>query len=403
MSLPVPPSARDGITPPDVETEELEEQDALEAVAAIEEVAPSAGITTAAQRRQRPLPKLADPAAPLLVVEDLKTYFSTGSGPVRAVDGVSFKVEHGEALGIAGESGCGKTTTALSLVRILPANAKIMSGSISLMGIDLVPKSDNALRRYRWREISIVFQGAMNALNPVRRIRDQIAEPIEERLGETPMAARKRAGDLLELVGIPRKRGDAYPHQLSGGMRQRAMIAMALACDPAIVIGDEPTTALDVMVQAQILELLEDLRQKLGLSLILITHDLSVIAETCDRVMVMYAGRIAEEGPVDEVFRRPRHPYTQKLMAAFPNIHADRRTLDVIPGEPPDLRQPPPGCRFSPRCPFVMPVCREVVPPETTFSGVRVACHLYPAGSDGVPVTVPPAEALGEMPVAAPG
>jgi peptide/nickel transport system ATP-binding protein len=403
MSLPVPPSARDGITPPDVETEELEEQEALEAVAAIEEVAPSAGITTAAQRRQRPLPKLADPAAPLLVVEDLKTYFSTGSGPVRAVDGVSFKVEHGEALGIAGESGCGKTTTALSLVRILPANAKIISGSISLMGIDLVPKSDNALRRYRWREISIVFQGAMNALNPVRRIRDQIAEPIEERLGETPKAARKRAGDLLELVGIPRKRGDAYPHQLSGGMRQRAMIAMALACDPAIVIGDEPTTALDVMVQAQILELLEDLRQKLGLSLILITHDLSVIAETCDRVMVMYAGRIAEEGPVDEVFRRPRHPYTQKLMAAFPNIHADRRTLDVIPGEPPDLRQPPPGCRFSPRCPFVMPVCREVVPPETTFSGVRVACHLYPAGSDGVPVTVPPAEALGEMPVAAPG
>jgi len=403
MSLPVPPSARDGITPPDVETEELEEQEALEAVAAIEEVAPSAGITTAAQRRQRPLPKLADPAAPLLVVKDLKTYFSTGSGPVRAVDGVSFKVEHGEALGIAGESGCGKTTTALSLVRILPANAKIISGSISLMGIDLVPKSDNALRRYRWREISIVFQGAMNALNPVRRIRDQIAEPIEERLGETPKAARKRAGDLLELVGIPRKRGDAYPHQLSGGMRQRAMIAMALACDPAIVIGDEPTTALDVMVQAQILELLEDLRQKLGLSLILITHDLSVIAETCDRVMVMYAGRIAEEGPVDEVFRRPRHPYTQKLMAAFPNIHADRRTLDVIPGEPPDLRQPPPGCRFSPRCPFVMPVCREVVPPETTFSGVRVACHLYPAGSDGVPVTVPPAEALGEMPVAAPG
>ena len=403
MSLPVPPSARDGITPPNVETEELDEQEALDAVAAIDEVAPSAGITTAAQRRQRPLPKLADPAAPLLVVEDLKTYFSTGSGPVRAVDGVSFKVEHGEALGIAGESGCGKTTTALSLVRILPANAKIMSGSISLMGIDLVPKSDNALRRYRWREISIVFQGAMNALNPVRRIRDQIAEPIEERLGETPKAARKRAGDLLELVGIPRKPGDAYPHQLSGGMRQRAMIAMALACDPAIVIGDEPTTALDVMVQAQILELLEDLRQKLGLSLILITHDLSVIAETCDRVMVMYAGRIAEEGPVDEVFRRPRHPYTQKLMAAFPNIHADRRTLDVIPGEPPDLRQPPPGCRFSPRCPFVMPVCREVVPPETTFSGVRVACHLYPAGSDGVPVTVPPAEALGEMPVAAPG
>ena len=404
MSLPIPPSARDGITPPDVEPDELgESAETAASAVSVDEVAPSAGITTAAMRRQRPLPKLADPAAPLLVVDDLRTHFEVRSGTVKAVDGVSFRLDHGEALGIAGESGCGKTTTALSLVRILPPNAKIVSGSISLMGIDLVPKTENALRRYRWREISIVFQGAMNALNPVRRIRDQIAEPIEERLGESPKAARKRAGDLLELVGIPRKRGDAYPHQLSGGMRQRAMIAMALACDPAIVIGDEPTTALDVMVQAQILELLEQLRQKLGLSLILITHDLSVIAETCDRVMVMYAGRVAEEGRVDEVFRRPRHPYTQKLMAAFPNIHTDRRTLDVIPGSPPDLREPPPGCRFAPRCPFAMAVCREVVPPETTFSGVRVACHLYPAGSDGVPVTVPPPPAIDEEPLAATG
>jgi oligopeptide/dipeptide ABC transporter ATP-binding protein len=308
---------------------------------------------------------------------------------------VSFTLDYGEALGIAGESGCGKTTTALSLVRLLPSNALIKGGSVKLMGIDLAGKSDKALRRYRWREISIVFQGAMNALNPVRRVRDQIAEPIIERLGEPPKAARKRAGDLLELVGIPRERGRAYPHQLSGGMRQRAMIAMALACDPAVVIGDEPTTALDVMVQAQILELLEELRRKLGLSLILITHDLSVIAETCDRVMVMYAGRVAEEGLVSEVFTRPRHPYTQKLLAAFPNIHADRRTLDVIPGSPPDLRHPPPGCRFAPRCAFAMAVCSEVVPPETTFDGVRVACHLYPAGSDGEPVTVPRADAIG--------
>ena len=386
MSLPIPPSARDGITPPDVEPEELEEP--------LVDIGATTVVTTAIRRRERPLPKLADPAAPLLVVDDLRTYFTVGSGTVHAVDGVSFRLDHGEALGIAGESGCGKTTTALSLVRILPSNARIVSGSINLMGIDLVPKSENALRRYRWREVSIVFQGAMNALNPVSRIRDQIAEPIEERLGESPKAARKRAGDLLELVGIPRKRGDAYPHQLSGGMRQRAMIAMALACDPAVVIGDEPTTALDVMVQAQILELLEDLRHKLGLSLILITHDLSVIAETCDRVMVLYAGRVAEEGPVDEVFRRPRHPYTQKLMAAFPNIHADRRTLDMIPGSPPDLRDPPPGCRFAPRCPFAMDVCREVVPPEVTFDGVRVACHLYPAGSDGIPVTVPAPAAI---------
>jgi oligopeptide/dipeptide ABC transporter ATP-binding protein len=170
---------------------------------------------------------------------------------------------------------------------------------------------------------------------------------------------------------------------------------MALACDPAIVIGDEPTTALDVMVQAQILELLEDLRRKLGLSLILITHDLSVIAETCDKVLIMYAGRVAEEGLVDEVFRRPRHPYTQKLLSSFPSIRTDRRTLDVIPGAPPDLREPPPGCRFAPRCPMAMAVCSEVVPPEATFDGVRVACHLYPPGSDGTPVTAPTVDAVG--------
>ena len=359
----------------------------------------AAGVTAAdaaiERRRQRPLPKQADPAAPLLEVEDLRTYFQLESGVVHAVDGVSFRLDQGEALGIAGESGCGKTTTALSLVRILPSNARIVGGSIRLMGIDLVGKTDEQLRRYRWREISIVFQGAMNALNPVRRVVDQIAEPIQVRLGETPRAARKRARELLELVGIPKQRGSAYPHELSGGMRQRAMIAMALACDPAVVIGDEPTTALDVMVQAQILELLEELRHKLGLSLILITHDLSVIAETCDRVMVMYAGKVAEEGPVDEVFRRPRHPYTQKLLSAFPNIRADRRTLDVIPGSPPDLRTPPSGCRFHPRCAFAMPVCSEVVPPEVTFDGVRVACHLYPPGSDGAQVTVPPPNAIG--------
>jgi len=398
MSLPIPPSDWSSVTPPDLEADEFEAPGTVheaEDAAAVTEAALEALEDRAPGRRQWPLPKLADPDAPLLVVEDLKTYFSLESGTVHAVDGVSFRLDHGEALGIAGESGCGKTTTALSLVRILPSNATIVDGSIKLMGIDLVEKGEKAMRRYRWREVSIVFQGAMNALNPVRRVRDQIAEPIEHRLGESPRAARKRAGDLLELVGIPRKRGQAYPHELSGGMRQRAMIAMALACDPAIIIGDEPTTALDVMVQAQILELLESLRHKLGLSLILITHDLSVIAETCDRVMVMYAGRVAEEGPVEEVFRRPRHPYTQKLLSAFPNIHADRRTLEVIPGSPPDLRTPPPGCRFAPRCSFAMAVCSEVVPPEVTVSGVRVACHLYPPGSDGIPVTVPTADAIG--------
>jgi oligopeptide/dipeptide ABC transporter ATP-binding protein len=338
--------------------------------------------------RKWPLPKQADPAAPLLVVEDLRTQFHMDSGTVKAVDGVSFTLNDGEALGIAGESGCGKTTTALSLVGLLPGNAKIVGGSVKLFGIDLVGKSERALRRYRWREISIVFQGAMNALNPVRRVGDQIAEPLEERLSVPTAEARRRARELLELVGIPRARARAYPHELSGGMRQRAMIAMALACDPAIVIGDEPTTALDVMVQAQILELLERLRRDLGLSLILITHDLSVIAETCDRVMVMYAGKVAEEGSVDVIFRTPRHPYTQKLLGAFPNIHADRKALDVIPGSPPDLRDPPSGCRFHPRCPFAMPVCSEVEPPEITFDdGVRVACHLYTADGVGTPVT----------------
>jgi oligopeptide/dipeptide ABC transporter ATP-binding protein len=339
----------------------------------------AARIVPMRERRQWPLPKQADPDAPLLEVEDLRVHFRLASGSLKAVDGVSFHVDDGEALGIAGESGCGKTTTALSLVRLLPPNARIKSGSVKLFGIDLVPKTERQLLRYRWREISMVFQGAMNALNPVIRVGDQIAEPFEIRLGQTRQASLKRAADLLELVGIPKKRASAYPHELSGGMRQRAMIAMALSCDPALVIGDEPTTALDVMVQAQILELLERLRRELGLSLMLITHDLSVIAETCDRVLIMYAGRVAEEGPVSQVFREPKHPYTRKLLAAFPSIRTSRRTLDVIPGTIPDLRNPPPGCRFAPRCEHAMAVCSEVVPPEVRLAdGVRVACHLYP-------------------------
>ncbi len=329
-------------------------------------------------RRQWPLPKQADPAAPLLRVNNLQTHFQLGRGWVKAVDGVSFGLDDGEALGLVGESGCGKTTTALSLVRLLPSNGRIRGGSVELFGIDLVPKTDRQLDRYRWREISIVFQGAMNALNPVVQVRRQIAEPVQYRLNQSESASLKRADELLDMVGIPSRRLGAYPHELAGGMRQRAMIAMALACDPAIVIGDEPTTALDAMVQAQILVLLEQLRRDLGLSLILITHDLSVVAETCDRVLVMYAGRVAEEGPVSRVFTEPRHPYTRKLLGAFPNIRSDRRTLETIPGEPPDLVNPPAGCRFAPRCAQAMPVCAGTLPPEVSFDdGVRVACHLF--------------------------
>jgi peptide/nickel transport system ATP-binding protein len=326
----------------------------------------------------RQLPRSADPTRPMLEVEGLAVRFKLAKGSVKAVDGVSFRLDEGKALGIAGESGCGKTTTALSLVRLLPSNGRIRSGRVDFYGIDLTQKTEAQMGRYRWREISIVFQGAMNALNPVRRVRDQIAEPIQVRLGKSEEASRARAGELLDLVGIPKKRGTAYPHELSGGMRQRAMIAMALACDPKIVIGDEPTTALDVMVQAQILQLLEELRAELGLSLILITHDLSVIAETCDDAMIMYAGRAMEHGPVAKVFTEPRHPYTQALIRAYPNIRADRRTLEVIPGQLPDLRQPPPGCRFAARCAHVMDICREVTPPEVRFDdGVVAACHLY--------------------------
>jgi oligopeptide/dipeptide ABC transporter ATP-binding protein len=371
---------------------------AVEAASPVEPASAVGAVSarTSRGRRQWPLPKQADPDAPLLVVENLRTYFTLSSGIVKAVDGVSFELHDGEALGIAGESGCGKTTTALSLLRLLPPNARVVEGSVKLFGIDLAQKSENALRRYRWREISVIFQGAMNALNPVQRVGDQVAEPIVERLGLPKAEAKRRARELLEMVGIARDRAADYPHQLSGGMRQRAMIAMALACDPAIVIGDEPTTALDVMVQAQILELLERLREELGLSLILITHDLSVIAETCDRVMVMYAGRVAEEGPVRTIFSGPRHPYTQMLLAAIPNLGSDKRLLATIPGSPPDLRTPPPGCRFHPRCPMAMEVCREVVPPEVRYAdGVRVACHLYPPGGDGARRPIPVLELTG--------
>jgi len=305
---------------------------------------------------------------------------------VHAVDGVSFDLDEGEALGLAGESGCGKTTTALSLMRLLPYNGKIVSGSILFRGRDLVKVSDLRIRKIRWKEISIIFQGAMNSLNPVRNIGQQIAEPIilHEKVDEDE--AMKRVGELLELVGINRERRRDFPHEFSGGMRQRVMIAMALACNPKIVIADEPVTALDVMIQAQILELLERLRKELHLSMILISHDLSVMAETCEKVAIMYGGKMMEVGKTVDVFTDPKHPYTQGLVAAFPDIRGQRTMPASIPGDVPSLINPPSGCVFHPRCKFAFDRCTAAEPALAEVTpGRRAACFLYP----GVPEVTP--------------
>ncbi len=302
-------------------------------------------------------------------------------GPVRAVEGVSFSIEKGQSLGIAGESGCGKTTVALSLMRLLPRAGRIINGEVLLNGKNLLTLSEDEMRDARWKNISIVFQGAMNALNPVFKIGDQIIEAIrihDKQIGKEE--ARDRAAKLFELVGIDPDRIDNYPHEFSGGMRQRALIAMALANNPDLVIADEPGTALDVIVQAQVLRLMRDLKEKLHISMILISHDLSIIAETCERAAIMYAGKIVEYGDIANIFREPFHPYTQGLIGAFPSIHGERKKLVSIPGQPPDLLDPPPACRFHPRCPYVMDVCKRVEPPVTeTKKDHYVACHLYPA------------------------
>ncbi len=315
----------------------------------------------------------------LLEVRDLVVQFTTRQGIVRAVSSASFELGQGEALGLAGESGCGKTTTALSLMRLLPYNGKIVGGSILFAGRDLVRASDTALQRIRWKEISIIFQGAMNSLNPVQRIGKQIMEPIILHEGAEPREARKRASDLLQMVGIPSRRIDEYPHEFSGGMRQRVMIAMALACRPKLVIADEPVTALDVMIQAQILELLERLQRELGLSMIFISHDLSVIADTCDRVAIMYAGKMMEVGRTEDVFTDPKHPYTQGLVAAFPDVRGPRTMPSSIPGLVPSLISPPAGCVFHPRCRFAFDRCATAEPALSEIvPGRRAACFLYP-------------------------
>jgi peptide/nickel transport system ATP-binding protein len=292
----------------------------------------------------------------LLDVKDLAIAYRDRHGEeVRLVDGVSFQLRRGEALGLAGESGCGKTTTALSLLGLLPGNLYRAGGSIALdskQGImHLDRRTERGFRELRWANVSIVFQGSMNALDPCMRISDQMAEAIKLHDREIDrQGVRERIAELFGYVGLSVNRANQYPHEFSGGMRQRAMIALALACKPEIVIGDEPTTALDVMMQAQILELLEELRRELGLAMLLITHDLSVLAETCDRVAIMYAGQIAEEGPIDALFHSPQHPYTQRLLGAFPTVGGPRTLAPPIPGSPPDPADPPSGCLFHPRC-----------------------------------------------------
>jgi len=316
----------------------------------------------------------------VLEVKDLTVNYETKRGPVRAAEGISFSVKKGQSLGLAGESGCGKTTVALSLMRLLPKAGRILKGQINLDGRNLLNLTDREMRQVRWRDMSIVFQGAMNALDPVYKIGDQIIEAIRTHDKEVSKEeCRERAAKLLELVGIDPERVDGYPHEFSGGMRQRALIAMALACNPKLVIADEPGTALDVIVQAQVLRLMRDLKEKLDLSMILISHDLSIIAETCERVVIMYAGNIAEYGSTPSVFHEPLHPYTQGLLQAFPDIRGERKRLSSVPGQPPDLLNPPVGCRFNPRCPYVMDVCKKVQPPLIELRPDHyVACHLYP-------------------------
>jgi peptide/nickel transport system ATP-binding protein len=316
----------------------------------------------------------------LLSVQDLVTYYTTQRGFVKAVDGVSFTVKEKEAVGLVGESGCGKTTIALSILKVLPVGGFIKSGHIFFRDIDVVKLSEKEVRnKIRWKKISLIFQGAMNALNPVEKIEDQIAEAIiTHEGGVRKTEAIERAKKLFELVGIEPSRIKNYPHELSGGMRQRAMIAMALATNPELLIADEPATALDVIIQAQILKLLKELKEKLNLSLMLITHDLSIITETCDKVVVMYAGKLVESGSIAVVYKEPLHPYTQGLISAFPSINVPKTKMMSIPGFPPDLLKPPSGCRFHSRCKYAMDICKKEEPLTVDVEKDHyVACHLY--------------------------
>jgi peptide/nickel transport system ATP-binding protein len=320
----------------------------------------------------------------LLEVENLQTHFGTPDGVVRAVEGVSFHIEAGETVALVGESGCGKSVTSMSILRLIQEPPGKIAGSIRFQGRDLLALPEQEMRDIRGNAISMIFQEPMTSLNPVLTVGRQIGETLVLHQGMTARAAEAKAVEALTLVGIPapERRVREYPHQLSGGMRQRVMIAMALACNPKLLIADEPTTALDVTIQAQILDLMRDLQRRLGSAILLITHDLGVVAEAAERVVVMYAGRKVEEGPVTEIFARPLHPYTRGLLGAVPRLgssleeHAGRGKLAEIPGLVPSLRQKIAGCAFAGRCPLATDLCRSVAPAiETKAPGHAVACH----------------------------
>jgi peptide/nickel transport system ATP-binding protein len=323
-------------------------------------------------------------ASPLLEIRNLKTHFKTDDGMVQAVDGVDITVGRGETVGVVGESGCGKTVTALSVLKLIAMPpGKIVDGKILYQGRDLVPLGMDEMDRIRAKDIAMVFQEPMTSLNPVYTIGEQIAEVLRKHEGLSRKAANDKTAEMLTLVQIPNaaQRLNDYPHQFSGGMRQRVMIAMALSCSPKLLIADEPTTALDVTIQAQILELLQDMKERFGMAIMLITHAMGVVAETCQRVVVMYAGKVIEEATADALFADPKHPYTQGLIRSIPRIDTaavKKQRLEAIPGVVPSLLNPPPGCRFAARCRHAMPKCREAVPPLRDIGGGhKVACVLY--------------------------
>jgi len=324
----------------------------------------------------------------LLELRGLAVEYGYGEQAARAVDGVDLAVERGEVLGLAGESGCGKTTIANTVMQILRPPARVVAGSILFEGEDLVGKSTEELRRYRWRNVSMVLQSAMNALNPVMRVGDQFVDAMQAHEKINRRQSLARAGELLEHVGIDRRRVSAYPHQLSGGMRQRVVIAMALALEPELIILDEPTTALDVVVQREILQQVEALKRDFGFAVLFITHDLSLLLEFADRIAIMYAGEIVETSSAERLAANPQHPYTQGLLNSFPPLTGPIAPLTGIPGSPPDLRDPPTGCRFHPRCPHCVPDEAALYAKQTaerprlieTEQGHEVACHLVAEG-----------------------